>query len=366
MKKRELIDYLKAQNIVNKNQKLLAHMKYRDKFNWFPKIDDLEDEFNILKKEVNRRYNECNEALKIYNKFRRNCKHEVRIHDYIYGLPPVWKEKVSFCIFCDKKISENSHTIWDESVNINNRFVSFLDKYTSIDEDGMGHYERFVRKNGYSKNDIFHLIEKIYNDKNDDDDIDLIEAFSKLNLPDCEIVNKKLKPEYYVLIIGGYNTEKIFDNIKVCDTSKVLNYFNRDCTYFFDFYKYFSSLLNTKIHLVYNDLIKIDDTNSYLSTYRDIEQLQIRLEQAASSYIHYDLILDLSNLHTFSLINNQIYSSNYVLDLRKYFPDSSIFKINLIFGSYSNDIVLLNDDGNNVSNGFDESCKMLRKALKKK
>ena len=114
------------------------------------------------------------------------------------------EQKVRTCLFCGKKIYEESDKRWEESININSRYVSFLYKYDSYN-DGY-HTHHFTLKDAYSKADVISLIRNVLLDKEDDEEIDFIEEFSKLDLVNCDIVNKKIKPEYYVLIIGGFNT----------------------------------------------------------------------------------------------------------------------------------------------------------------
>ena len=373
MKKKELIDFFEAREAINNNNKILDFIEYKEEDKWFPKIDDLQKDFDILKKELKERRNQTNEAYKIYNSFICNCKHEISTYSSFYGMNRL-EQKVRTCLFCGKKIYEDSDKRWEESININSRFVSFLYKYDSYN-DGFDTYH-FELKDAYSKDDVISLVKNVLLDKEDDDEIDLIEEFNKLDLVNCDIVNKKIKPEYYVLIIGGFNTEVISNNIEIYIDSKI----NTS-----DFFNYFSNLLHTKIHVIENQDFIIDENNPNIKkhTYKNIEELKRCLMWASSDNVRFNLILDLSNLHTYHLINNQIYSYSYALDFKKLFPNVPVIRIRgvddniLIDGDVLKDELLyLNkkseciyyhlEDENIVSDNFDDTCKKIRKILKKK
>ena len=286
MKKKELIDFFIAREIIMKNEQLLGFINYKAEEKWFPKISDLQKDFDILKKELKERRKQTNEAHKIYNNFISTCKHE--ISTYSYGLGS--QEKIRTCLFCGKTIYEDSDKRWEESININSRYVSFLYKY-HIYNDGIDTF-KFTLKDSYSEDDVISLIKNVLIDKDDNDEIDLIEELSKLDLINCDIVNKKVKPEYYVLIIGGFNSEIIGNNIEIYNDSKINTY---------DFFHYFSDLLHTKILVIENPSFKIDGNNYNIKkyTYENIVDLQRCLMWASSDNVRFNLILDLSNLHSF-------------------------------------------------------------------
>lgn len=372
MKKKELIDFFEARKIINNNNKLLDFINGIKEDKWFPKIDDLEKDFDVLKKELKERRNQTNEAYKIYNSFICNCKHEISTYSSYSDFGP--EEIVRTCLFCGKRIYDDTDKIWKESININSRYVSFLYKYDYYNNGY--HTYHFTLKDAYSKGDVISLIKNILIDKEENEDIDLIEEFSKLNLINCNIVNKKIKPEYYVLIIGGFNTEIIGNNIEIYIDSK---------TNTSDFFNYFSDLLYTKIHVIENPGFIIDENNYNIqsSIYKNIEELHRCLMWASQDNVRFNLILDLSNLHTYSLINNQICSCDYELELEKTFPNVPIVRIRgvdantLISGDVLKDEQLYLhrenefkyyhlEDGNVILDNFDNTCKKIRKILKKK
>ena len=86
MKKKELIDFLAAAKTIKNNKKLLRFIEYKEEDKWFPKIDDLEKDFDILRKELKERSKQTNEAHKIYNNFISSCKHEISTYSYSYGI----------------------------------------------------------------------------------------------------------------------------------------------------------------------------------------------------------------------------------------------------------------------------------------
>ena len=84
--------------------------------------------------------------------------------------------------------------------------------------------------------------------------------------------------------------------------------------------------------MIDNKAVRIDENNYHIMnhTYKNIEELKRCLMWASSDNVHFNLILDLSNLHTYHLINNQIYSYSYDLDFKKLFPNVPIIRIRII------------------------------------
>ena len=93
MKKKEIIDFFEAIEAINNNEKILGFIEYKAEDKWFPKIDDLEKDFDILKKELKERRNQTNEAYKIYNSFICNCKHEISTYSSFYGMKKSMKNE---------------------------------------------------------------------------------------------------------------------------------------------------------------------------------------------------------------------------------------------------------------------------------
>ena len=123
MKKREIV------NLIELNKMVLDGNKYKKIV--IPKFDDLNDELDILKKEVEegiKASEEAKEKIKEYN-----CDHSVR-----FSYPGGWGYmRDDKCIFCGKGFAaDNVHrgdTIY-EDVNRNRYRVSFTTNYFH-DED---------------------------------------------------------------------------------------------------------------------------------------------------------------------------------------------------------------------------------------
>lgn len=91
MKKIEIINLIRANRIIDKNSKLLSITRDKrfpnikiDIEYWFPDIEELKDEFEILKKEVLNVQEESIKCQEIINKGK--CNHEVRLkHFGLFG-----------------------------------------------------------------------------------------------------------------------------------------------------------------------------------------------------------------------------------------------------------------------------------------
>ena len=132
-------------------------------------------------------------------------------------------------------------------------------------------------------------------------------------------INKeKRKQEKYILIIAGTNKEYLNDSTYISNNYdlKVEDYYNK-----------FISMLNTKVAIIdnsfkYNQFSgKVDVKN-----YDTLESLNKSLEYYKD--IKFDIVIDLSKLYQFEIINNQFQSNEYKLPLNELFPNSNIFSIN--------------------------------------
>lgn len=314
MKKIDILKVIEANLKIMNNSKLLSITKdrafpwYSIKTEyWFPNIEELKEEFEILRKEVQSRLDETNECKKIIE--NSCCNHEVRLtHYHTFG--GYYK-----CVFCDESISFDNCSSFEYSVNRNCNCANLTAKYQDSED-----YEALT--NGYTKKDIYEIIINILKDKDDNEEIDLVEEFKKLNLKECEIIQKKKVLENFILIISGTN-QKYIDNISYI-TCKTFNVG-------VDFVKYFSGILNTKIELIddndylFKSAFPNHSSNLNFISYNTIEELEEQLQR--QKHIPFKIIIDLSDLYNYDIIDSSIKKENVNLDLKELFPNAHIIKI---------------------------------------
>lgn len=378
MTKKEFLDFYYAKKYLKENDKLIAltELRYSSPISgnmiitpisenkWLPDCEDLKEEFAILKKELKEVWDEANRQKEVINKITQKCQHEVRrevTESYGFGYG-----KFYYCVFCDKKISKSP--VWNESININNHVVNLV---SDISYDG----DDFPYKveGGYSKNDIYNIINQIIQNLKDDENIDFIKEFAKLNLEKCKITDKKDKKEYYVMIIAGSNKEPMQDFYLSKD-------YNLEAL---DFFKYFSNVMNCKILYISNNLndevnkIKNDNYNVIeIKKYTSIKDLESILDKYQE--IPFNLIVNLSELSTYKVIKNNVKRLIYNLNLQKRFPNATVYNFKeeseqqekdshvITYDSsiFDRKYFVLEDD-KYVEQDVNETCCKLKRELKK-
>lgn len=323
MKKREILDLIKSNRIIKKNELLLSLTRNKNFQNikldeelWFPLIPELKEEFNILRKEVVETEKESNECQKIIAKSK--CNHEVRLkHFGIFG-------SHSNCIFCNKTIMSDNCVNWEYSINRNRYCIDFIAKYQ--DEEDYEYVEE-----GYTKEQIYLLIEEILKTKNDYEEIDLVQELKKLNLNNSEVKEKPYQKENYILIISG--TNKYYVN------NDTYLYKKKKSNIAIELLKYFSKLLNTKIELIDSDKHNIDYQNSKIKIeqYDTIEDINKLLNQQQE--IPFKIIIDISELYEYSIQNNSVEKKEVELNLEEMFPNSKVIKIKIFSNKKEEEII---------------------------
>lgn len=318
MTKTEILNLIEANRIINKNEALLSIAKNKifknktaEKEYWFPNIEELKEEFNILTNEVKKSLEETNFYKKqIQNS---NCNHQVRLKHYVF------LGGYSTCVFCGQSVTVDNCTNWEYSINRNKYCVDLIAKYQDDDD-----YDYI--SGDYTNELAYEIILNILKNKKDNEEIDLVQEFKKLNLKDCIINEEQKVNENYILIISGSNKHFI-------DNETYL--FKKGLKTGLDFIKYFSSLLNTKIELIDNIEVlesidfhqKFKDKNYNLKfvNYDTIEQLKENL--SSQRKIPFKIIIDLSELYQYKINNNILTKEVYNLKLKEFFPNSNIIKI---------------------------------------
>ena len=367
MKKKDIINLIKAKETIYKNKDLISTIKnryyYIEEKYWFPDIPELQKYFDILKKELKQAKNETDESLNIIKNSR--CTHDVRLdYNSIYN-----------CVICGKNIHSNNYHNFKESIYRNKHSITFQSKY-QWDEDGY----KYEIKNRKTEQEIWNMIFEILKNYNDEDDVDLVLEFSKLNLENVTINLEKRKKENYILIIGGSNIEYVNDNLYLT------KHVNLNCT---DFFNFFTSLLNTRIAVIDNNFnYKGQDYDeNYVTNYSSISSLENSLIWLKD--VSFKLIIDLSNIYDYEIINNKIVTKNHDLNLEKLFPNINIIKITdfknindlkiiknfLLKYKQEEQIPIINininkyfyyfDDNNLQKNDLNHTCNYVKKLIKR-
>lgn len=319
MKKKEILNLIHAKEVIEQHQGLLSTIKVKrldiekKEKDWYPNIPEFKEYFDILKKELLQAKNETLESEKIVQEIE--CSHEVRLK--YQGLFSCYYK----CVLCERCVSSDNTTSFKQSNYRNKHTVTFDAKYQSDDD---GPYEV---KTGKTELEVKKIILEILKNFQDEDEVDLVEEFSKLKFKNMEINKEKRKQEKYVLIIGGTNLEFLDEKENFYVTKEMHNTS-------LDFLKYFISLLNTKVAVIDREEtlnaqefkeIKEKNYNVLLCDYTSLGYLESALYQVED--ITFQLIVDLSQIYDYEIKENQVKAESHDLHLSERFPNSQIIKI---------------------------------------
>lgn len=317
MKKKEILELIKL-NLERIEQENIASVGIEDYTirglpYIFPDIKELEKQFDILKKEIESSNKTIEKNKTLIRKY--NCDHTVRL-DY-----PNAFGSHSKCVFCNKTINGdnliNGNTIYN-SINRNRYCVKFLG----------GYYDEEEMVTEYAKEDIYQIILSILENKEDEDEIDLVQEIKKINLNHCKIDEREKLDEYYILIIAGINKEKVGDQAYL---SSDLQKDGIDLTYKLSGIprvkvELFDSKRNLDILKLINSSIS-NDSNVRVEGYSSIDELETLIAEERN--VPFDIVINLSNLQTYDINDTQINCQEYHLDLKKYFPNSYLINFSL-------------------------------------
>ena len=323
MKKKDILRIIDLNKKITSNKNLISLTRHKqfpsiefDEEYWFPDIPDLKEEFETLKQEIKEAINENKKNIEELKQLTENCQHNIRLQANSFMI------STSTCAFCKKTIygdtTSNGNTIYND-INRNRNCVMFTeDRY---DEN----YEDYIE--GYSFDDVYSILLKILENKNAEEDIDLIKELKQLKLDKCFIDERPFEKEYYILIIGGSNTQRINDN-SYMTSSKTLTATKLA--------KLLGGIPKVKVELLENpDTYKSNEFKNIFPytnivgyrffNYTTIEELENELKK--ESHVPFDIIINTSNLQEFLITNNQISTKEYNLSLNLLFPNSNIINI---------------------------------------
>lgn len=307
MKKKEIINLIKASNTLNKYKKLseISNDGKLSEDKGFPDIPELNSEFEILKKEVKKANKYVEKAKNLQEK--SNCNHEVRIYSSSDNMT-FWREYE--CVFCKERITSDNVSNWELDTSRNKHTVTLSNKY---DDEG------------YTKEEIFKYILDILKNYNDEDEVDLVHEFSKLHLRKCKINLEEKNPDDFILVIGGSNSF-VINNLYIEGP------FSRESI---DVFNYFSNLLKTKVKILGNKKLftsnlfrnSFDENNRFTSytCYESLEDLENALKSLQK--VPFKLVFDLSSLFDIEIKDNKLIKKDIDIDLKKHFPNATIIKV---------------------------------------
>ena len=312
MKKREILYLINRYRIIVKNIRLINPIKltFNEKY-WFPDVNELNEQFKILKEEILQAIDE-NEKLIKDTTITKKCDHQVRIK--YYSLFHTYYE----CVLCGKYCSNEK---WFKPKYDDNHTVNFAGG--DIDDE-------YYRPDTKYREKILNIILEILKNFNDDDEVDLVDEFSKISDKYKECISyidtNPKKEENYILIIGGTNKYYLSDGDKL--------FINEDYeSNTFDFLDYFSRLLDTKVGILENekelskrkyDDMKKDEQLKFME-YDTIRSLNGHLNRLKE--IPFKIIINLSSLLDFSVEDGRVEKRPYDLNLQEMFPGSHIINI---------------------------------------
>lgn len=322
MKKIDILNLIKAKKTIEKNQDLLStiqdmifsYTNYKPEEFWFPNIPELKEYFDILKIELLTAKKETEEAEAIINK--SGCEHEVRLsYHHLFS-------SSNICVLCGHNVSSDNTISFKESNYRNKHTVTFSSKYQE-NEDGP-----YEIANGKTFEEVLTIINDILANFNDDDEVDLVEEFAKLNIKDATINQEKRKSENYILIIGGSNREYLNQDTYLAN-DRHLNSTN--------FITYFSEVLNCKIAIIENKDILNNPQIKNVSKEHD----KILFQEYSTLYtfqnafhqvenIPFKLIIDLSELYDYQIQGEKVIATPHELNLQGIFPNSHIIRIHFL------------------------------------
>ena len=278
-----------------------------EKKDCFPDVEFLKEEFEVLRTEINDVIAKKNEASTFFKNYK--CNHEVRVSDYEY----YGGRYDDTCVLCDHKLIWNSALIKYNSMDNLNERNKKLALFMGVTPCDNSEYYNVH----YTKNDVIEILTKIL-ETSTDEEIDLVDEIEKLRLDHCKI--NKPHNKNLVMIIVGSNKEYIDDNIYLTSINSIE--VKR-------IIEYFTSLFNVAIEIVGNneiyDLYKPETDHVMLYAYEKIGTLKTHL--AYEKDIPFSLIVNMSNLYTYTVTDNKIIPVKYNLELEKIFPDVPIVNI---------------------------------------
>jgi len=316
MKKREII------KLINLNQTI---RKYDNKLNsistFYININELKEEFkelvedfNVLQREIDTSRNIIEESKRAISLYR--CDHQVRLE---YSGCFINHSK---CVLCGKEINGDNHysdTIYND-VN-RNRYTAmfsanFYDENAEYDVTG-----------GYDIDDVYGIVLDILKDKNDEEDVDLVQEIKKLNLEKCEIDERKKEKQYYILIVSGSNKQMISNRGYItCDKIPISTKFAYCLTGIprvnVEVFDNEDTFLSTEFKEKFE---KNRSDNTRFVDYNTLEELKKKLDREEN--VPFDIIIDISSLYEYSIDNGQITSKKIDIDFKELFPDSYVIKI---------------------------------------
>ena len=285
--------------LINLTRKFENHEEVRiDESEWFPKIEELNSEFEILKKEVKDYLKTDYDSEEFFKSYK--CSHPVRIDDIDFRT----NRKYQTCVLCGYNL------FYKDYKHEKNNIAVFTGKEITDYYEG----EYIIRYTDYK---ILNILLGICNISTTEE-IDITKEIKKLKLDYCDIVRNKNRK--YILFVLGSNRFKIDDYL----------YFSSDNNiYYKSLINKFRELFNVHITIIgrKEDLeeYKKEDDSIELLSYETIEELENLLTWDRDKY---DLVIDMSSLFNIKVEEGKIKPERYKINYGKFIPSAKIIKIN--------------------------------------
>lgn len=358
MTKREILKFIEAKRSIEVNSRFNEVINSRlyqgfinDKnlLECFVDIAKVEEDFKILKEEVDKSLDKVKMSKEVVKNLSGRCNHEVRLKQYGfagYGFD---------CVFCGKSITDDYYENFEDSVNRNRHSVTF-NSNVFYDEDG----EECIVSEGYSYQQVYDLIVKILEDKDMEEEINLVSEFKKLNISDVVIRDEKLSKEDYILIVCGSNKESLTNGTYISRES--------DVDISIKFLKYFKDMLNLKLCFISSEevvktyhILDEQSRNLKIMQYNSLDSLLQCLDKVRD--IPFKCILDFSNLFTYCMSLERLDIFDYSVPVENIFPNSLYLKSE---SSCKDEKIRLSGPLKSIDGSIDEVSSSVRKLIKSK
>lgn len=269
----------------------------------YPDIKELENEFSILDNEFERlREKRRKSELYVENNKDEVSKIECN-HPVLFGFRGTFGY-YHYCAFCNKEVRETDNKV---------RLLSG----GCDEEDEEEVLSKKEKRELYNR--FYAAITVMLRDYSDEEEIDFTKTFHNgyevYNIGKVEI-NIPIK-EYNILIISGSNKINLSDNY----------YLKKEVTFDESIVEHIDKLCNCNI----NQITSLKSVKKgYKLYYETMDELNETLKEVSNWNTKMDIVIDYSDLINYEIVNNEIKVSKESLDLKTFFPNSTIIFINSI------------------------------------
>ena len=270
-----------------------------DENDWFPNVEGLESEFEILKSEVKDFLKMEVDSEEYFRNYK--CNHQIRMTNYDLR----FMGKYEKCVLCERELYNTNCKHSKDDIAM---FIS--KEITGYDEDEICYITH------YTDYKILKILLSIC-EISTEEDIDIVKELNKLKLDHCDIIRNKNK--HFILFIIGSNRERIDD---------YTYYSSENGIYYKDLIKKFIELFNVHITIAgrKEDLKEYEEDKTLeLLSYDSIDDLEKIIKIGVSKY---DLVIDMSSLFKVKVSGGNVKPERYKINYDKFLPNTKVIRIN--------------------------------------